>query len=400
MAGGGVDDRGVSQGPPREPVWTARRVRALAIQGVILAVLLGLLAWGIDNAIHNLQKAGIASGFRFLGNRAGFDINFRLIDYSPASTYGRAFVVGALNTLTVSLLGIAAATVLGFLLGVGRLSRNWLVARTAAGVIETVRNMPLLLQLLFWYTAVLAPLPRPRDAFSLGGVAFLSNRGLTVPRPLTADTVWMVGAAAVLGAAAALGLALWAARRMRLTGRRLPVGWAGLALVTLPAAATLAWGGVLLGWEVPVLKGFNFAGGLTLVPELLALWLALTLYSGAFIGETVRAGILSVPQGQVEAARALGLGPAGVLRLVVLPQAMRVIIPPMTSQYLNLLKNSSLAVVIGFPDMVSVFSGTTLNQTGQAIETIGMTMLVYLAISLAISAAMNLYNRKMAIVRR
>ncbi|HYG89892.1 MAG TPA: ABC transporter permease subunit [Azospirillum sp.] len=395
-----TDHRSIPEGPPREPTWTARRIRALAVQGAILAVLLGLLFFGIDNAIHNLNKAGIASGFRFLGNRAGFDINFRLIDYSPASTYGRAFVVGILNTLTVSLLGIVAATALGFTLGIARLSRNWLVSRTAATVIETVRNLPLLLQLLFWYTAVLAPLPRPRDAVSLGGVAFLSNRGLTVPRPITGDELWTVWAAAALGLVATLGLGLWARRRLLRTGRRFPTGWVASALILIPPLAMLVGTGQLLGWEVPVLKGFNFDGGLTLVPELIALWLALTLYSGAFIGETVRAGILSVPKGQVEAAQALGLTPGSVLWLVVVPQAMRVIIPPMTTQYLTLLKNSSLAVVIGFPELVAIFSGTTLNQTGQAIETIGMTMLVYLVVSLTISLFMNLYNSKMAIVRR
>ena len=395
-----TNDRPVPDGPPREPAWTARRIRGLAIQGAILAALLGLLAWGIGNAIHNLNKAGIAAGFNFLGNRAGFDINFRLIDYSPASTYGRAFVVGVLNTLTVSLLGIVAATVLGFMLGIGRLSRNWLVSRTSATVIETVRNLPLLLQLLFWYTAVLAPLPRPRDAFSLGGVAFLSNRGLTVPRPVSDDSAWMVWAAAGLGIAAAVALGVWARRRRILTGQRFPTGWASLALVLVPPLAVLFGAGVPLSWEIPALKGFNFDGGLTLVPELIALWLALTLYSGAFIGETVRAGILSVPKGQVEAAQAMGLTPGAVLRLVVVPQAMRVIIPPMTTQHLTLLKNSSLAVVIGFPDLVAIFSGTTLNQTGQAIETIGMTMLVYLVVSLAISFGMNLFNSKMAIVRR
>ncbi|MCW2238422.1 amino acid ABC transporter permease [Azospirillum canadense] len=395
-----TNDRSVPEGPPRGPAWTAARIRGLAIQGAILAALVGLLAWGVGNAIHNLNKAGIAAGFHFLGNRAGFDINFRLIDYSPAATYGRAFVVGVLNTLTVSALGIVAATALGFALGIGRLSRNWLVSRTAATVIETVRNLPLLLQLLFWYTAVLAPLPRPRNAISLGGLAFLSNRGLTVPGPVSDGPVWMVWAALGLGLAAAAAIGIWSRRRRIQTGQRFPAGWVGLALIVLPPLAVLGSGTVPLSWDIPVLKGFNFDGGLTLVPELIALWLALTLYSGAFIGETVRAGILSVPKGQVEAAQAMGLTPGAVLRLVVVPQAMRVIIPPMTTQHLTLLKNSSLAVVIGFPDLVAVFSGTTLNQTGQAIETIGMTMAVYLVVSLAISFGMNLYNSKMAIVRR
>ena len=248
-----TNDRPVPDGPPREPAWTARRIRGLAIQGAILAALLALLAWGIGNAIHNLNKAGIAAGFHFLGNRAGFDINFRLIDYSPASTYGRAFVVGVLNTLTVSLLGIVAATVLGFMLGIGRLSRNWLVSRTSATVIETVRNLPLLLQLLFWYTAVLAPLPRPRDAFSLGDVAFLSNRGLTVPRPVSDDSVWMVWAAAGLGIAAAVALGAWARRRRILTGQRFPTGWVSPALVLVPPLAVLFGAGVPLSGEIPAL---------------------------------------------------------------------------------------------------------------------------------------------------
>jgi len=370
-----------------------RRLRDIAAQVLTLAVVLGVAAIFITNAAENLRRAGIASGFGFLDRPAGFSIAFKLIDFTPQDTYGRAFLVGLLNTLFVASIGIALSTLLGFLIGISRLSRNWLLSRGAALFIGTVRNLPLLLQLLFWYIAVLTPLPKPRDAISLFGIAFLSNRGLVIPRLQFGDgsgTFFAVVAAATV---AAIGLATYGRRYRLRTGSSLPTGALGLGVVALAAAGSAALLRPAIGWDVPLLQGFNFAGGVRVPPELVALILALTLYASAFIAETVRAGILAVPRGQIEAAHAIGLSNRATLRFVVIPQALRVIIPPLTSQHLNLLKNSSLAVVIGFPDLVAVFSGTTLNQTGQAIEVIAITMAVYLAISLAMSLGMSAWNR-------
>jgi general L-amino acid transport system permease protein len=369
-----------------------RRLRDVAAQALTVLLLGAALAFCVDNAATNLQRAGIASGFAFLERPAGFSIGFRLIDFTPRDTYARAFLVGLLNTLLTAGLGIAVSTVFGFLLGIARLSRNWLLATSAALYVGTIRNLPLLLQLLFWYIAVLTPLPQPKGALSVLGLTYLSNRGLVLPRPeFGAGSGGML--LAILLAAVAAGAVAWWARRHRMrTGQGFPTLLVGAAiLLALPLGAGLALHPEL-GWEVPVLQGFNFAGGVRVPPEFVALFLALTLYASAFIAETVRAGILAVPAGQIEAARALGLPPRRVLRFVTVPQALRVIIPPLTGQHLNLLKNSSLAVVIGFPDLVAVFAGTTLNQTGQAIEVIAITMAVYLAISLAVSAAMNLWN--------
>jgi len=376
------------------------RLRALLLQALFLAVVLGFLGWIVHNTLANLEQRGISTGFGFLSSEAGFGILQTLIDYSETSTFGRTFVVGLLNTLLVSVLGIFLATVLGFVIGVARLSGNWLVARVAGVYIETFRNIPLLLQIFFWYFAVLRALPMPRQSLSLGDAVFFNLRGLYLPRPLTEPGFgWVVGAFCV---ALVLGWLLlrWARRRQALSGERPAVGrYALLLVVVLPAAAFLLAGSPLT-WELPELKGFNFRGGISLIPELTALLLALSIYTAAFIAEIVRAGIQSIPKGQTEAARALGLRPGHVLRLVVIPQALRVIIPPLTSQYLNLMKNSSLATAIGYPDLVSVFAGTTLNQTGQAVEVIAMTMAVYLTISLLISLFMNWYNARIALVER
>ena len=350
----------------------------------------------VYNTAHNLQKAGLTSGFAFLDEVAGFDISLTLISYSRASTYGRAFLVGLLNTLLVSALAIVFSTVLGFVIGVARLSSNWLISRMAAVYVEIVRNIPLLLQILFWYIAILNPLPRPRQAISLMDLFFLCNRGLIIPKP-----VWLPGAGFVLAAlitalGASIVLIRWARKHQMATGRRFPAYYASLSLVVGLPLITLAATGFPIHWDVPTFQGFNFKGGLTVLPELIALCLALSLYAAAFIAENVRSGIMAVDKGQIEAARALGHRPAMTLRLVVIPQAMRVIIPPLTSQHLTLVKNSSLAVVIGYPDLVHVFAGTTLNQTGQAVEIISITMLVYLTTSLAISFFMNRYNTRSA----
>lgn len=376
------------------------RFRSICIQAVVSLVMAAVLVSAVVNTAQNLRKAGVASGFGFLGQVAGFDISQSLVEYSRSSTYGQAFLVGLLNTLVVSGVSIALSSLFGFLVGILRLSPNWLMRNMALVYVEIVRNVPLLLQLLFWYIAILSPLPGPKAAMDFMGAVFLCNRGFIVPRPIFEPGSSVVLIALVLAVAAIPILAWWARRRQDLTGERFPIVMASLGmLVALPLAALVATG-FPVRWEIPALQGFNFVGGLTLLPEFTALALGLTLYAAGFIAENVRAGIQAVPRAQVEAARSLGLGTGLTLRLVVIPQAMRVIIPPLTSQHLTLVKNSSLAVVIGYPDLMSVFAGTSLNQTGQAVEIISITMLVYLLISLTISGVMNWYNQKMAIRER
>ena len=355
---------------------------------------IALVADIVGNTLANMESRGISTGFGFLRSEAGFGIIQTLIPYSEASTFGRTFVVGLLNTLLVSALGILLATLLGFLIGIARLSRNWIVARLAGTYIEIFRNIPLLLQIFFWYFAVLRALPGPRQSLALGDAVFLNLRGLYLPRPVPESGFgWVIGALSV-GFLCAFALRFWARRRQLASGRPFPVAPVMLVLILgLPAVVFLLIGAPL-GWEMPALRGFNFRGGITVIPELAALLLALSIYTAAFVAEIVRAGIQSVPSGQTEAAASLGLRRGQILRLIVIPQALRVIIPPLTSQYLNLLKNSSLATAIGYPDLVNVFAGTTLNQTGQAVEVIAMTMAVYLTISLLISLAMNWYNAR------
>ncbi len=380
--------------------WNDPRLRALLFQCLFLAAILAALAYILDNTLVNMESRGISTGFAFLSAEAGFGILQTLIDYSETSTFGRTFVVGLLNTLLVSALGILLATLIGFLIGIARLSSNWLIARLAAVYVEIFRNVPLLLQIFFWYFAVLRALPLPRDSLSLGEALFLNLRGLYLPRPIFEPGFGVVAVALTAGATAAFLFGRWARRHREQTGRSIPAGWIGLGLVLVPPSLTFLITGMPLDWEVPRLVGFNFRGGITVIPELAALLLALSIYTAAFIAEIVRAGILSVPKGQGEAAAALGLRRAEVLRLVIVPQALRVIIPPLTSQYLNLLKNSSLATAIGYPDLVNVFAGTTLNQTGQAVEVIAMTMGVYLTLSLLISLFMNWYNARIALTER
>ena len=363
------------------------RVRAVLAQLVVMAAVIALIGSIFDNTLDNLSRRGITSGFDFLDATAGFGIIMSLVEYSEASSFGRALLVGLLNTLLVAAIGIVLATVVGFTVGVARLSDNWLIARLAGFYVETVRNVPLLLQLFFWYFAVLRTLPGPHESLAFGGM-FLNNRGFYLPWPVPGpDAEWFA-----LGGVVAAVLALLIVRRNR--GRRvrglhriLPALFAAVAIAAVAAMSVAAT------WDRPALGGFNFIGGVVLIPEFVALTLALSIYTASFIAEIVRAGILAVPRGQTEAAVALGLSPARTLRLVVLPQALRVIVPPLTSQYLNLTKNSSLAAAIAFPDLVSVFGGTVLNITGQAVEVIAITMAIYLAISLAISFGMNRYNR-------
>ena len=421
-------------GPPaRSWSWTDPKLRSAVIQ-VVLAVLIVWCAWAFySNAVSNLARLGIASGFGFLDDRAGFAISQSLIPYDENMSYGRAFLVGLLNTLLVAFLGIVLATLIGFVMGVARLSQNVVIKALASAYVEITRNLPPLFQILFWYLAVLAALPGPRQSWGfglqplLGAIAsglsaiglgvvgtpiaslagqigapsvFMNNRGLVVPRPLFLEGSGAVFWAFVAAVVLAFVLARWARRRREATGQPFPTFWAGLALIVLLPLAVSAALGFPVDIEQPVLRGFNFDGGLRVIPEFVALLIALSIYTGGFIAEVVRAGILSVSRGQTEAAHALGLRSGPTLRLVIIPQALRVIIPPLTSQYLNLTKNSSLGVAVGYPDLFAVFAGTTLNQTGQAIEIIAMTMAVYLTISILTSLGMNWYNARVALVER
>ncbi|EKG40048.1 ABC transporter permease subunit [Pseudomonas sp. SZ57] len=376
------------------------KVRAWLFQ-IITVVAVIALGWFIfDNTQTNLQHRGITSGFGFLENSAGFGIAQHLIDYSEADSYARVFVIGLLNTLLVSVIGIVLATLLGFVIGVARLSPNWMISKLATVYVEVFRNIPPLLQILFWYTAVFLTLPGPRQAHGYLDMFFVSSRGLNMPRALPAEGAWAFLASLVVAVIAIVMMVRWANKRFEATGQPFHKFWVGLALLlVIPGLSVLIFGSPV-HWELPQLKGFNFTGGWVLIPELISLTLALTIYTAAFIAEIVRSGIKSVSHGQTEAARSLGLRPGPTLRKVIIPQALRVIIPPLTSQFLNLAKNSSLAAAIGYPEMVSLFAGTVLNQTGQAIEVIAITMSVYLAISISISLLMNWYNKRIALIER
>ncbi len=444
------------------------KVRGIVFQALLLAFVLFLFYEAVTNAIENLRRQNIAAGFGFWQATSGFDINQALIPYSAASTYGQAFWVGLINTLLVASIGIVLATFLGFTIGVARLSSNWIVAKLAMIYVEVIRNLPLLLQLLFWYNAVLKPLPNPRQSiivpamsfgapqllptlvaaavfaagwflwksargqvestatmvkstagstamaaaligwFFYGGLfrfageagVFLNNRGLILPNPTFGEGAGAIGLALIAAIALAIVYRIWAHKRQDATGVQSPVGLVTLALIVgLPLAAYYVMGRPV-SWTYGQLRGFNYQGGLQVYPEFVALLLGLVVYTAGFIAEIVRAGIMAVPKGQTEAANAVGLRPGPTLKLVVIPQAMRVIIPPLTSQYLNLTKNSSLAVFIGYPDLVQIFTGTVLNQTGQAVEVVAITMLVYLTISLTTATFMNWYNARKALVER
>ena len=363
---------------------------------VVQILFVAALAWIayeiVGNARANLQAQRITAGFGFLQNTAGFDVSQNLIPYSGSDSYTRVFLVGLLNTLLVSVIGIFFATLIGFIVALGRLSPNWLLSRIAGGYVELVRNLPPLFQILFWYLAVLAALPNPRQSISIFDSFFISNRGLVIPKPIANPGFEPFAAALLVGIVAAILLARYSRKQLFQSGRVIKVWPYVLGLVIgLPLLSVLIFG-LPVTFEVPALKGFNFSGGSRVIPEFVALTLALATYTAAFIAEIVRAGILSVHKGQMEAGSSLGLQRGSVLRLIVIPQALRVILPPLTNQYLNLTKNSSLAVAIGYPDLVSVFAGTTLSQTGQAIEIIGITMGVYLLISLVTSAVMSFYG--------
>jgi len=387
--------------PARVAFYNDPKVRSIAYQVALCAVIGFLVYAAARNAITNLERAHIASGFGFWNNTAGFDISQTLIQFdSQTSSYGRAFWVGLLNTLLVAGIGIVIATILGFIIGIARLSKNWLVAKVAAGYVETIRNLPLLLQLLFWYNAVLKALPEFRESFVIPGGIFLNNRGLFIPQPIFKSGIGWVLIALAAGVVGAIVFYVWARKRQERTGQQAPVFSVGLTLVFGLPLAVLALAGFPLAFVFPAAGRFNINGGIEILPEFAALLFGLSIYTAEFIAEVVRAGILAVSRGQTEAAYSLGLTPGPTLRLIVVPQAMRVIIPPLTSQYLNLTKNSTLAVAIGYPDLVQVFTGTVLNNTGQAVEVVAITMAVYLTISLATSLLMNVYNSRIALVER
>ena len=373
-----------------------------SVQGVFYQLItLGLVALGIyyivTNTARNMLERGLASGFHFLGVESQFDIGMTLIEYSPTSTYFDSFIVGLLNTLLVAGIGILFATIIGFTVGIMRLSSNWLIAKIAEAYVEILRNIPLLLQIFFWYFAVLRALPKPKQSLELYDSFFLNNRGLFIP-----DTVFGEGSSIIfyllwLTIIISIGIFIWAKRRQNRTGERFPAFYVSTALILGTFFISLAATGFPVSFEYPELKGFNFKGGVKLIPELVALTFALAMYTASFIAEVVRGGIMAVSKGQTEAAKSVGLRQNLILRLIIIPQALRVIVPPLTNQYLNLTKNSSLAAAIAYPDLVLVFAGTALMQTGQAIEIIGMVMGVYLFLSLFTSLIMNLFNRFMKV---
>jgi len=378
-------------------------LNSLAFRGIAYQVLLAaavvLIGWYLYvNVNANLERQGIATGFDFLTEDAGFDIGESIIAFDSSQSYGRVLVAGILNTLHVAVVGIFLATIVGVLMGIARVSRNWLISKLASGYVEVCRNVPVVLHVIFW-ASVIRNLPSPKQALNPFDGIFITNRGIIYPIPVEHGIYPWLGVALVLGIIGAFMLARWAQKRREETGQYTPTFWPGLGLILgLPLLVWLAAGAPLV-WDVPALRGVNFKGGSSLTPEFVALLIGITVYTGAFIAEIVRAGIQSVQHGQVEAARSLGLRPGLVMRLVILPQALRVIVPPTTSQYLSLTKNSSLGVLIGYPDLVNV-GNTTLNQTGQAVEAIAIMMLVYLLISLTISVFMNTYNRLVAIQER
>lgn len=367
----------------------------LVLQGALLVGVVALMAWLASNATTNIEARGLASGFDFLGREAGFGITQTLIDYEPTDTHARVFVVGALNTLLVAALSIGLATAFGLIAGVMRTSRNYLARLLATSYVEIARNTPLPIQILIWYALMLTA-PPPREAIGMDGALWLSNRGLYVPQPLWNDQGWLALGLILAGVIAGVALGLWLGRQRIRHGHGASPRW-GWAVAALGLVLGLVLTGNPTGFSVPRADGFGFVGGFALMPALVALWMALSFYTGGFIAEIVRGGINAVSPGQSEAARAVGLNDGQTTRLVVLPQALRVMVPPLASQYLNVAKNSSLAVIIGYPDLVAVFAGTSLNQTGQAIEILALVMLFYLTLSISISLFMNWWNSRTAV---
>ncbi|MEE2957186.1 MAG: amino acid ABC transporter permease [Pseudomonadota bacterium] len=379
-------------------LWTNERWRGVIFQCALIFGVALFIGFIVSNTVKNLESAGLASGYGFLVDTASFDINQRLIDYSSTSTYGKAIVIGGLNTILVAILGVIAATIIGFMAGILRLSNNFLISRLVTVYVEFIRNVPVLLQIIFWWVVLLA-LPKVRESFSIGDSIFLNNRGVRLPSPVFEDGSAIVLVALVTGILATYCIKWWSRIRQEKTGKIFPVGIVAVTLILLLPFIVYLIIGQPIEFNSPTRGRFNLRGGFNVTPELVALWLALSTYTAAFISEIVRSGILSVSQGQKEAARALGLRPNVTMRKIVFPQALRVIIPPLTSQYLNLTKNSSLAVAIGYQDIVSI-GDTVLNQSGQALEVISIFMVFYLTLSLMTSAFMNWYNKKIELVER
>lgn len=389
-----------SSGTTSNAFYNNPRIRGFFYQIALIAGLLYFFGTIIGNTLANMEATGIKTGFDFLGAAAGYDVLMSLISFESTDTYGRIFVVGFLNTLLVSAIGIFFATLLGFVFGVAHFSHNWLIRKVALVYVEIFRNVPLLLQVFFWYFAVLSSLPGARQSLSLGEAVFLNVRGLYMPKLIGGDLsslVWIALGAAVTGI---FVLRRWAKKRQELTGQQFPVLKTSIAMVILFPLIVAALTGFPFTVEYPALKGFNYFGGITVIPELMSLAIALSVYTGAFIAEAVRAGVQSIPHGQTEAARSIGLRENKIMSLIIVPQAMRVIVPLLNSEYQSLVKNSTLAAAVGYPDLFNVFVGTALNQTGQAIETIFMTIIVYFVVNMVISFLMNRFNNAVALVSR
>jgi general L-amino acid transport system permease protein len=389
-----------SEGFKLSGLWTDKRYRGITIQILVLIGVFTFIAYIVRNTIGNLELLGIEPGYGFLTEPSNYDINQKLIAYDSRSTHGRAALVGLLNTGLVAITGIIMATIVGFTGGVLRLSNNWLVSRLVYCWVEITRNVPVLLQILLWHGIIVHSLPRPKQALEPMSGFFLSNRGFAIPSPQFEPAFWTVVIAFVVGLAGAIWFTRYAHKVQEATGKIYPVVWINLGLIIGLPVVVFFLAGVPVELDWPALKGFNFKGGVTVRPEFMALWFALSFYTGAFITEIVRAGIQAVSHGQTEAASALGLRSSWTMRLVILPQALRVIIPPLISQYLNLTKNSSLAIAVGYMDIVATMGGITLNQTGRALESMSIVLSIYLLISLGISGVMNWYNKRVALVER
>ncbi|MGY6571141.1 MAG: amino acid ABC transporter permease [Salinarimonas sp.] len=385
---------------PSSSILNNETFRSIVFQFVTVVCIFGLGWYFVTNTMTNMSQRGMSAGFDFLNVSAGFGISFTLIPYTESDSYFRVFQVGIANTLLVAVISIVGATVIGLIVGLMRMSKNWLVRNIARWYIEILRNTPLLLQIIAWFFGVFNLLPRPRDSVEWGGLFFLNNRGLYMPGPVPGEGFTMTLIALAIAIVAAIGLRRWARKRQEATGKYFPAVSTGIAVIIALPLAVFLLSGAPLTWDIPSLQGFNYRGGMNVPPALCALVLALSIYTSCFIAEIVRSGVQSVSHGQTEAARALGVKPSWTMRLIILPQALRVIIPPLISQYLNITKNSSLAIAIGFPDLVSVWMNTSLNQSGRAIPIVAMTMAFYCIVSLFVSLVMNVYNRRILLKER
>ena len=398
-----VVDRGASgQGSSFSVIVNDERYRSIFYQIIVFAAVMWAGWYLFSNTSQNLEARGMSAGFGFLESTAGFSISFSIIPYEAGDSYLWVYLVGITNTLLLSFLAIVATTLLGFFIGILRLSKNWMVSQLASWYVEILRNTPLLLQILFWYLAVFAILPRPKNSLDVLGLEVfqLNNRGLYFPAPVPGDLFWLTMVTLLLSVIVAYCIAIWAKKRQNATGQRFPAFWTGVGIIIgVPLLMFLVTGSPLQ-WEIPVLKGFNFTGGSSVPPAFLAVFIALVIYHACYVAEMVRAGILSVSHGQTEASYSLGLRPGLTLRLVIIPQAMRAIVPPLISNWMNVVKNSSLAIAVGFPDLVAVFMQTSLNQSGHAIEIVAMVMFFYMTVSLSISAALNYYNKLVQLKER